>query len=73
MVISQSFSLVIHYVTKVWSDAPGVLARAASGGINSYISDHTLAGRPQQRHGSRPREVTSTGGGNPRMRENRKV
>jgi hypothetical protein len=38
---------VIHYVTKVWSDASGRLPRTASGGINTYIFDHTLAERPR--------------------------
>ena len=45
-------SLVLHYVTKVWSDVPrdwpGIQPHA--GGKRLHV-DHTLTGRPEQRHG----------------------
>ncbi len=50
---SSESSLVVHYVTKVWSDVRPGLARATSARrrSNSYILDHTLTERPEQRHG----------------------
>ena len=50
---SSESSLVIHYVTKVWSDVRPGLARATTARrrSNSYIPDHTLTERPEQRHG----------------------
>ena len=47
-------SLVLHYVTKVWSDVPRGRARASNRtqAVKRLHPDHTLAGRPEQRHGS---------------------